>query len=135
MFKSRKNTKEEEKDEEIQKLIEQLKSVHDTYTMMQYRNWSEMIVGGLHKSTDTAPTNPLFLRAGGNYPKKKTTTGSDTLTQAVADIASAIVKSRPTPSPMLQCHVNIACACRDSILAKPKHKMKFYHSISVSPFK
>ena len=60
--KSRKKTKNEE---EIQKLIEDLKSTHnDNYTTMQYRIWSEMIIGGLHKSTDTAPSNPLFLKAG-----------------------------------------------------------------------
>lgn len=103
--KSRKKTKNEEKDQEIQKLIEDLKSTHnDNYTTMQYRIWSEMIIGGLHKSTDTAPSNPLFLRAGGNYPKKKPISSGDVLTQAVTDIASALVKSRPTPSPSSVVH-------------------------------
>ena len=103
--KSRKKTKDEEKDQQVHRLIEDPKSTHqDTYTTMQYRIWSEMIIGGLHKSTDTAPSNPLFLRAGGNYPKKKPISGGDTLTQAVADIASAIVKSRPAPSPNSMVH-------------------------------
>ena len=66
-----KKSKHEEKDKEIQSLIKDLQSTHkDMYTTMQYRIWSEMFAGGLHKSTDTAPSNPLFLRAGGNYPKK-----------------------------------------------------------------
>ena len=103
--KSRKKTKDEEKDQQVQRLIEDLKSTHqDTYTTMQYRIWSEMIIGGLHKSTDIAPSNPLFLRAGGNYPKKKPISGGDTLIQAVADIASSIVKSRSAPSPNSTVH-------------------------------
>ena len=57
---------------------------------MQYRIWSEMIVGGISKGMEDIPTNPLFLRAGGTYPKKKNPTGNDALTQAVADIASAL---------------------------------------------
>ena len=87
-------------------MIDDLESMHkDAYTSMQYRIWSEMIVGGLHKSTDTAdtaPTNPLFLRAGGSYPKKKTATSSDTLTQAMADILSALKPGcTPTANPVV----------------------------------
>ena len=63
---------------------------------MQYRIWSETIIGGIHKSKDIAPTNPLFLRAGGTYPKKKSAAGNDALTQAVTDIATAL---NPKPIP------------------------------------
>ena len=62
-----------------------------------------MIIGGLHKSTNTAPSNPLFLRAGGNYPKKPVSSG-DMLTQAVTNTASALVKLRPTPNPSSVVH-------------------------------
>ena len=70
--KSKKKTKEEEKDDKVQKVIDDLQTKHDkSYTPMQYCIWSEMIIGGIHKSKDIAPTNPLVLRAGGTYPKKK----------------------------------------------------------------
>lgn len=53
---------------------------------MQYHIWSEMIVGDVHTSLDIAPTNLLFMRAGGTYPKNSTST--EALTKAVVDIAS-----------------------------------------------
>ena len=70
--KPKKKTKEEEKDDRVQKIIEDLQTKYDkTYTPMQYRIWNEMIVGGISKGMEDIPTNPLFLRAGGTYPKKK----------------------------------------------------------------
>ncbi len=40
------------------------------YTPMQYRVWAEMIVGGVHTSTDNSPTSTMFIRAGGGTKKK-----------------------------------------------------------------
>ena len=97
--KQKKKSKEEEKDDKIQKTIDDLKAKHgESFTPMQYRIWAEMTVSGLHKSYDSAPTNPIFLRAGGDYPRKKLPSGNDTLTQAITAIASAI-SPRPSPVP------------------------------------
>ena len=92
---TKKKSKVEEKDDKIQKIIQDLQGKYDkAYSPMQYRIWSEMIVGGVHTSLDIAPTNPLFLRAGGTYPKKSPS-ATEALTKAVVDIASAL-----TPRPV-----------------------------------
>lgn len=100
----RKKSKVEEKDDKIQKIIQDLHAKFDkAYTPMQYRIWSEMVVGGVHTSLDTAPTNPLFLRAGGAYPKKSPS-ATEALTKAVVDIASALTP-RSVPTTTSQAHV------------------------------
>ena len=47
-------------------MIDALKEKHGSnFTPMQYRVWSEMVVGGVHSSTDDALTSSMFVRAGG----------------------------------------------------------------------
>lgn len=97
---TKKRKKSDERQENVEKTMKQLQSMHDKkYTQMQYRVWSEMYVGGVHADLNEAPTTPMFVRAGGVQPKKKSDSVSDVLTQAVTQLASALTpKPGPVPS-------------------------------------
>ena len=91
---------QEEREEEVQNTIDQLKEKHgSTYTPMQVQIWSEMVVGGIHSSLDDPPVSSMFVPAGGGGPgKKKDSYVSEALPQAAMAISSAI-SPRPTIQP------------------------------------
>lgn len=98
--KKKRSLAQEEREEEVQNTIDQLKEKHgSTYTPMQVRIWSEMVVGGIHSSLDDPPVSSMFVRAGGGGPgkKKRDTSVSEALTQAAMAISSAI-----SPRPAIQ---------------------------------
>lgn len=72
----KKRQRGDDKADKVEATIKELKAKNgdNSYTPMQYRVWSEMIVGGVHTSIDCAPTSTMFIRAGGNLPKKKNET-------------------------------------------------------------
>ena len=95
---TKKRKKSDERQECVEKTMKQLQLMHDKkYTQMQYRVWSEMHVGGVHADLNEAPSTPMFVRAGGVQPKKKSDPVSDVLTQAVTQLASALTP-KPLPS-------------------------------------
>ena len=69
---------------------------------MQLRIWSEMYNGGVHSSLNEPPTSTMFVCAG-TPTVKKTSTKSDSLTQAITQIATALSPGTTSSSrgPML----------------------------------
>ena len=93
---STKKTKKEEKDSAVKKCIEDLNTTHkEKYTPMQYRIWAEMKCSGLHDSMTTPPVTSMFVRAGGSTPKKATS-ATDTVSQAICQLASALTPKAPS---------------------------------------
>ena len=65
-------------------MIKELKSKHNnTYTPMQYHIWVEVLIAGLHSSTDEPPTTSMFTRAGGASSNKKVAQGTKMLSQTL----------------------------------------------------
>ena len=72
MGKSTSKNKKSDKDEQLEKIVTELKEKHQQqYTPRQYRIWGEMIIAGLYSSKTEAPNTSMFSRAGGSQPKKK----------------------------------------------------------------
>ncbi len=69
---NKKRKKDDDREDKVGATIKQLKKQHGdcAYTPMQYRVWAEMIVGGVHASTDNSPTSIMFIRAGVGTKKK-----------------------------------------------------------------
>lgn len=62
----KKRSKTNDKEEKVESVIKDLRGKHSSsYTPMQYRIWVEMMIGGLHSSSDDPPTTSMFGRAGG----------------------------------------------------------------------
>ena len=60
------------KEDRVQKIVDELKKQHgEKYTMMQFRIWSEIVNGGMHKSMTEPQSSTMFNRAGGAANKKK----------------------------------------------------------------
>ena len=99
--KKKRSLAQEEREEKVQNTIDQLKEKHgSTYTPMQMRIWSEMIVGGIHATLDDPPVSSTFVRAGGGgsgKKKKYSNAVAEALTQAAVAISSAI-----SPRPAIQ---------------------------------
>ena len=89
--------KKMDKQEEVQKIVDSLKSNHGTrYTALQLRIWAELISGGLHSSEDHPPNNnSMFERAGSGGSSKPTHKDSG-VAKVVADAASAITNALTT---------------------------------------
>ena len=101
--KRRKKKNEGAEAEAVESIVEKLKDLHreSGYTPMQFRIWVEMHNGGLHPSLDEPPTTTMFARAGGGQGTKKKPSAStnDPLTQAISQLAAAIIPSiTPTSS-------------------------------------
>ena len=78
--------KKSDKDEQLEKTVNELKELHEQqYTLMQYRIWGEMIIGGLYSSKTEAPNTSMFSRAGGKEPKKRYE-----VAEAVGEVAKEI---------------------------------------------
>lgn len=86
--------KQLDKQEEVQKIVNSLKSTHGSkYTAMQLRIWAELIAGGLHSSEDHPPNrNSMFERAGAGGSSKPTQKDG-AVAKVVADAASAITQA------------------------------------------
>ena len=50
---------------------------------MQYRIWSELIVGGILRHYEMAPSSSMFVRAGGTAPKRKKEAATDSSEEVV----------------------------------------------------
>ena len=87
--KKRRKTKETETANEVDNILTTLKEKHGSnFSLMQYRIWAEMHVGGYHPSIDEAPTTTMFVRAGGTTPKRRTT--ADAVSQAFNKLSSVL---------------------------------------------
>ena len=75
--------------------MENLKKSHgEKYTPMQYRLWSEMISGGIHRSMTDPPKTAMFSRCGESSNKKGSSV--EVMANAVQKLASAINTPRAT---------------------------------------
>jgi hypothetical protein len=72
-------------------MVQKLKAKHgDTaFTQMQYRIWSEMIVGGLHPSQNEHPETTMFARCGGAMNVKKKSS-SNNVVKAIDKLSDAL---------------------------------------------
>ena len=83
-------------EEEVQEVVDSLKEKHGSdFTVMQYRIWGKMVVGGNHKSLDDPPNNTMFSRAGGGTPYKKNSQHSPVTQLATAITAALFPKHSP----------------------------------------
>ena len=95
--KKKKKKDDESKEEKVEETIQTLQDKHGKdFTPMQYRIWAEMHVGGYQPSLDEAPSNSMFLRAGGAAVKRRTT--ADIVSQAINQRAPALSPSVTTPT-------------------------------------
>ena len=71
--KKKKRKVDSDTEDRVRATIKELKECHANagYTVMQFRIWAEMFVGGVHPSLDEAPKSTTFLRAGGGAAPKK----------------------------------------------------------------
>ena len=89
--------KKEDRDDKVQRRIEELKEKHgqSTYTSMQYRIWAELLSGGVYSSTLEAPTqSTMFMRAGTGGAQKRKGHGV-TSAQATSSQGSSSVGTSP----------------------------------------
>lgn len=75
-------------EDKVEEMVQKLKAKHGntTYTQMQYRIWSEMIVGGIHVSQNEHPETTMFARCGSAVSAKKRS--SSNVVKAIADALS-----------------------------------------------
>ena len=70
--KERKKTAQEYRKGKVLSTIEELTEKQGTlFTPMQFRIWSESVVGGIHSSLEEPPTSSRFVRAGKGTSSKK----------------------------------------------------------------
>lgn len=74
----------------VEEVVQGLKAKHgnNAYTHMQFRIWSEMIIGGVHASHDEPLSTTMFLRSGSVNLKKKSS--SDVMIQAVDKLVNIL---------------------------------------------
>ena len=92
-----KRAKMEERENKVHDIIKELKEKHgNSFSPMQLRIWSEMVVGEMHSSLDEPPSTSMFIRAGNtaSTPKKKDQCGT---TQALTEVATAIASALSPP--------------------------------------
>ena len=98
-YKKKKLKKTEEREDKVHDRIKQLKEKHgNSFSPMQLRIWSEMIVGEVHSSLDEPPNTSMFIRAGNTATtKKKDHCGTaHALTEVATAIASALSPAPPS---------------------------------------
>ena len=91
---------------EVEKVFHELRSKHaDGYTGPQYRIWSRMIVNKIHESLEEPPNIPI-ITGGVPRGKRKRTSSSDAISEALIGAATAVTKylatdysGNQTPSP------------------------------------
>ena len=89
----------------VDETLEKLREKHgNSFTQMEYRIWSEMIVGNIHSSIDLPPNTSMFARAGasgGSVQKKKPDSGfAESLTDFVKQLSGVLSptnSNRPSP--------------------------------------
>ena len=77
---------------EVDKVFYELRSKHaDDYTGPQYRIWSHMIMNKIHESLEEPPNLPIIT---GGIPrgKRKRTSSSDAISEALIGAATAVTK-------------------------------------------
>ena len=89
-----------EREMKLEGTLSLLKEKHGSkFTQMQYRIWSEMCVGGYHKSHEEPPTNSMFCRAGGGASQKKKPGQDVTIVETFTEVAKNLTSAlSPTPS-------------------------------------
>ena len=94
--KKKKKKDDESKEEKVEKNIQTLQGKHGKeFTPMQYRIWAEMHVGGYQPSLDEAPSNSMFLRAGGAATKRTT---ADIVSQAINQLTPVLSPGVAAPT-------------------------------------
>ena len=94
--KKKKKKDDESKEEKVEKTIQTLQDKHGKeFTPMQYRIWAEMHVGGYQPSLDEAPSNSMFLRAGGAATKRTT---ADIVSQAINQLTPVLSPGVAAPT-------------------------------------
>lgn len=87
--KNKKEKNDTDREDRTAETILKLKAKHGAaFTQMQYRVWSEMIVGGVHSSQDDPPSTTMFSRCGTMGTKRKST--SDIVVQAIDKLSNAL---------------------------------------------
>ena len=100
------SSKRDVHENEVDKVFHELRSKHaDDYTGPQYRIWSRMIVNKIHESLEEPPNIPI-ITGGVPRGKRKTTSSSDAISEALIGAATAVTKylatdysGNQTPSP------------------------------------
>ena len=93
--KKRKKKKDDtSREDKVEEILQKLKENHGS--PMQYRIWAEMHAGGFHPSLEEAPTNSMFLRAGGATPQRRST--ADIVSQTITQLTPQVL-STPTSTP------------------------------------
>ena len=99
--KAKRAKKMEERENKVHDTLKELKEKHGhSFSPMQLRIWSEMLVGEIHSSLDEPPSTSMFARAGNvsTTTKKDQCATSQALTEAATVIATALPANQGTTS-------------------------------------
>jgi len=90
--KTKKANRKEEREDKVSDTLNQLREKHgNSFTPMQCRIWSEMVVGEVHSRLDDPPNTSMFMRAGGaSVTKTDPNNMAQALTQAASQMSTAI---------------------------------------------
>jgi len=101
--KTKKANRKEEREDKVSDTLNQLREKHgNSFTPMQCRIWSEMVVGEVHSRLDDPPNTSMFMRAGGaSVTKKDPNSRAQALTRAASRMGAAIAMA-PSPPPVTQ---------------------------------
>jgi len=70
-----------------------LKSKHqDKYTRFQYKLWAEMLVSGVHSSTDDPPAASMFMHEA-KHPKRNESTVNETVIDGMMSVMNTICQA------------------------------------------
>ena len=95
----------EVRERKVDETVDKLREKHgNSFTQMQYRIWSERIVGNVHSSVDLPPNTSMFTRAGasgGGVQRKKPDSGfAESLMDFVKQLSGVLSptsSNRPSP--------------------------------------
>ena len=93
------------RERKVDEAVDKLREKHgNSFTQMQYRIWSEIIVGNVHSSINLPPNTSMFTRAGasgGGVQRKKPDSGfAESLTDFVKQLSGVLSptsSNRPSP--------------------------------------
>ena len=125
----------------MDKVFHELRSKHaDGYTGPQYRIWSRMIVNKMYKSLEEPPNIPI-ITGGVPRGKRKRTSSSDAISEALIGAATAVTKylatdysGNQTPSPSTPIRkLSTTCSGWDISHEQGKALRPVHHSASTPP--
>jgi len=89
----KKGSSAEEKKVLASEYEEQLKSKHqDKYTRFQYKLWAEMLVSGVHSSTDDPPAASMFMHEA-KHPKRNESTVNETVIDGMMSVMNTLCQA------------------------------------------